>query len=341
MQLFVIAPMGGCDCFGHQKVKASKYMPFAARKQTDFGVDYQATPDDLHTTVGSILRARRESRVESLDKTSRVLRISETYLDALEEDDRARMPELVYCIGFLKTYSLYLGLDAELMVHKFKQQFMQSIRAETLVFPAPAPERSIPTFTLVMIAGALALLIGIAWLYLKPTAEAIDEFQHLSPVVTTENEQDSVEAVSNPTETIEPVVQDSTPAGVLEDPKEYTQAYPIFPVPDARPYEATRAARILVNESGIYLGKGKSFIVLAKAESWVEIKNDKGQVLLSKTLKAGESQELPVSPNLTFSTGNAAGVSFYVDGKYYAGLGKEGEILRAKALHFSPAPKAE
>ncbi len=325
------------------KVKAGHYMPRAALKQTEYIIDdFQTNLEDNQDTVGSILRSSRLARGEALEKVSRSLRISEVYLVALEDDNRARMPELVYTIGFLKTYALYLGLNAESMVNKFKEQFTQSIREETLVFPAPAAERSIPTSTLVTISTALAMLIIVSWLYLKPNKEVIDEFQHLSPVVTEDltaegvSSQD-VKALEEKIEAIDKVEPVETPV-VLEEKNAYSQAYPIFPIPDTRPYEETRAAKIKIQANNIYLGEGKSFIILAKDESWVEVKNNKGQVLLSKTLKAGESQELEAQPSLVFSTGNAGGISFYVNGKYYEGLGKAGEILRGKSIHFSQEP---
>jgi len=325
------------------KVKAGHYMPRAALKQTEYTIDdFQTNLEDTQDTVGSILRSSRLVRGETLEKVSRSLRISEVYLAALEDDNRSRMPELVYTIGFLKTYALYLGLNAESMVAKFKEQFIQSIREETLVFPAPAAERSIPTSTLVAIATALAMLIIVSWLYLKPHKEVIDEFQHLSPVVTdiatiesvpAQDIKSEVEKVETPDEG-EPNELEVVP----EEKNAYTQAYPIFPIPDTRPYEETRAAKISVQANNIFLREGKSFIILAKDESWVEVKNAKGQVLLSKTLKAGESQELETQPGLVFSTGNAGGISFYVNGKYFEGLGKAGEILRSKSIHFSQAP---
>jgi cytoskeleton protein RodZ len=330
-----------------KKVKAGNHMPQAALKTTDYlSEEYQTFMADPSATVGSILKSARQSRNETLERISRTLRISEAYLNALECDDRSRMPELVYTIGFLKTYALYLGIDQETMVAKFKQQFTQSIKAETLTFPMPAPERSIPTLTLVMIATGLAILIVISWLYLKPNSEVIDEFQHLSPVVTAEHEEEVMPVAQDSRLSAESVEvaqapQETTPAVTPQESKPFSQAYPIFPIQDNRPYSETQAAKIGVDAEGIHLGPGKSFIILARDESWVEVKNEKGQVMFTKVLKSGESHELEALPNQTLSTGNAGGLSFYVNGKYYAGLGKDGEILKSKVLHFGEPSASE
>lgn len=309
-------------------------MPAVALKKTDYLSDEIASSiDDSETTVGSILTSARQERRENLDKVSKTLRISEVYLQALEADDRARMPEMVYTIGFLRTYSLYLGLNAEAMVNKFKEQFNQAIKAETLMFPVPAPERSIPSSTLVMLASGLGLLIVMAWLYLRPTSEVIDEFQHLSPVVTQETDADLIAPVEE-----EAPVQETQSPEVIHDSQEFTQPQPIFPVHDMRPYDETRALKIRVQDNGIYLDECKSFTIHAKEDAWVEVRNNKGEILLSKTLKAGESEELQASPNMKFSTGNAGGVTFFVNGRYYSGLGKDAEVMKGKTLHFTPTP---
>ncbi len=314
-------------------------MPSAALKNTEYVVDeFSSLIDDSSTTVGSILILARQARHESLERVSKSLRISEAYLAALEVDDRARMPEMVYTIGFLKTYSHYLGLDAEAMVAKFKSQFTQSLKAETLIFPVPAPERSIPSATLVLLASGLAMLIVIAWLYLRPSTEVIDEFQHLSPVVTGETDAELMAPVEEISANAKPEENKVQQQEIISDPKEYTQAHPIFPVPDIRPYEETRALKVQLRENGIYLGEGKTFTIHAKEDSWVEVRNQKGEVLLSKTLKAGDSEELPAVPNQTLSTGNAGGISFFVNGRYYSGLGKDAEVMKGKILHFMHAP---
>lgn len=327
-------------------------MPGYALKQNDFpNEEVLQKQEAANLTVGGQLRAARENRPETLADISKILRISESYLLALEEDNRAGLPEIVYTIGFLKTYAAYLSLDVESLVQVFKQQFMQSIRSETLVFPIPTAERSIPTRSLIIIATGLAILLVGSWIILKPTSTVVDEFQHLSPVesvdIQKEKIQTSKEAQTLVSSAI-PIAEESgevaskTEESSTSVPEtgtdvEFSQAHPVFPVPDTRPRSETLATQIILREDTIYLGEGKSFIIQAKEPCWVEVKSDKGQVIFTKTLKEGESHELPVLPNQIFSTGNAAGVSFYVDGKYYSGLGKHGEILKNKALRFVSA----
>lgn len=313
-------------------------MPSAALKHSDYvREDLSQLLDDSSETTGSILKKARQVRGFDLDRVSKTLRISESYLDALESDDRGRMPEVVYTIGFLRTYSMFLGLNADEMVKRFKNQFAQAVSSETLLFPAPAPERSIPSTTLVTLASFLALLVLGAWLYLRPSPVVIDEFQHLSPVVT--------EGIDTPSKEID-VASEAEPEPVATEPSHEAEVPPvvenapvqsIFPVQETPVVEKT-SHKVRLKENGIYLAEAKMFSIEAKADSWVEVRAGKGQVLISKVMKAGEVNEFPVTANMTFSTGNAGGITFLINGQSYSGLGKDAEVMKGKTLHFMGVP---
>lgn len=310
-------------------------MPSAALKNIDYvSEEISSMLDDSNATVGSILKRAREAREIGLDRVSKTLRISENYLDALECDDQSRMPEMVYTMGFLRTYALFLGLDAKEIIDRFKRQFTQVFSSETLMFPAPAPERSIPSTTLVILASSLAIMVFAAWWYLRPSMTAIDEFQHLSPVITegidTEPEvaEENVASVSDSEAQSEPLAASES----------IEVAQPVVPVKEAEAHQVEKIHQLQMRQNGIYLAEAKTFTIEAKADSWVELKTQKGQVLISRVMKAGEKQEFQSIPSMIFSTGNAGGVVFHVNDKSYSGLGRDAEVIKGKALHFMSVP---
>ncbi len=73
-------------------------------------------------TVGQDLRAARLRRGDDLATVSRALKIRKDHLEALEEDRIDSLPGKTYAIGFIRTYSQYLGLDANAFVERFKQE---------------------------------------------------------------------------------------------------------------------------------------------------------------------------------------------------------------------------
>lgn len=62
--------------------------------------------------------------------------------------------------------------------------------------------------------------------------------------------------------------------------------------------------------------------------SWVEIRDTGGRVMVSKVLKAGDQYFVPDSPDLRMSLGNAGGVEIFLDGRALAPLGRPGSIIR-------------
>ncbi len=73
-------------------------------------------------TVGQDLRAARQRRGDDLATVSRNLKIRKDHLEAIEEDRFEALPGRTYAVGFVRTYSDYLGLDSVQCVERFKAE---------------------------------------------------------------------------------------------------------------------------------------------------------------------------------------------------------------------------
>ncbi len=71
-------------------------------------------------TVGQDLRAARQRKGEDLASVSAILKIRKDHLEALEECNLEALPGRTYAIGFVRSYSEYLGLDPIYFVERFK-----------------------------------------------------------------------------------------------------------------------------------------------------------------------------------------------------------------------------
>ena len=71
-------------------------------------------------SIGDRLKQAREAKKLSIKNVALETNISPTYIEALELEDFDKFPGETYIIGFLKTYSEYLKLDAEEMVMLYK-----------------------------------------------------------------------------------------------------------------------------------------------------------------------------------------------------------------------------
>jgi cytoskeleton protein RodZ len=87
-------------------------------------------------TLGETLRQARLDKGVSLADAARETRIRRSYLEALEAEDMAALPPMVYTRGFLRSYAEYLGLSPEAMVDLYQP----SARRE----PSPALRSAVP-----------------------------------------------------------------------------------------------------------------------------------------------------------------------------------------------------
>lgn len=73
-------------------------------------------------SVGKILYEARAAKGITLLDAEKATSIRASYLDALEQDDYARMPEEVFIKGIIRNYGNYLGLNGPELVDMYKAQ---------------------------------------------------------------------------------------------------------------------------------------------------------------------------------------------------------------------------
>lgn len=123
-------------------------------------------PAKPYEGVGRTLAQTREQRGEALADVAAQLRIRHPYLQAIEDGRFDDLPGRIYAIGFLRSYSEYLGLDEAAVIAAFKAESTPEPENGKLNFPVPPPESRMPGTGIV----AFALIVGIAiyggWAYI-------------------------------------------------------------------------------------------------------------------------------------------------------------------------------
>src|SRR5205809_6283983 len=93
-------------------------------------------------SVGSYLRELRQRRGVALDEISRSTRVPQRYLESLEVDDFATLPEAPFTRGFIRAYcqALHAPPDEALAYYEAARGGQLSPRVPQP--PAPAPRAS-------------------------------------------------------------------------------------------------------------------------------------------------------------------------------------------------------
>lgn len=89
---------------------------------------------------GERLKREREMREVSLEELTKATRISTRFVEALENEDWAKLPGGVFGHGFVRTIARYLGLDEEALLGEY-----DLARAEKLPLAPLKPEERIPS----------------------------------------------------------------------------------------------------------------------------------------------------------------------------------------------------
>lgn len=88
--------------------------------------------------VGETLQLARERKGVDLYRAERDTKIRLHYLAALEDGDWEELPAPVYTKGFLRNYAIYLGLEPDEIVDRWRDE-MEQMRTATRVAVAPPP----------------------------------------------------------------------------------------------------------------------------------------------------------------------------------------------------------
>lgn len=115
-------------------------------------------------SVGGRLRSAREGKGYTLEQIARDTHIAKRFLDALEQEDFDAFPGEPYLLGFMRTYSSYLGLDAEETVslyYNLKLQEQPPPIDELISKGPPKPVSRILVIVLVVVAVGVGAYFAI------------------------------------------------------------------------------------------------------------------------------------------------------------------------------------
>lgn len=313
-----------------------------------------ALPED-HTDlpVGEILRRTRVHYNQSIEDVAGFMRIRASQLDAIERGDLDQLPGRVYAIGYVRTYSEYLGLDGEKMIQLFKQQSIGKTQKPELHFPVAASESKAPNISLIIVSlAALVLIIGV-WMVLG--ASGGREPENVTDIPNVPADMRVADTAAAPAATtamvVAPdgkVVEDMSQPAAAQQPSAQAEnatttgdSAAIDPAgtatETATPAEETAAAETAEEtpapEESAPAAPAREIIITVKQRAWVEVRDKQNKAILSRIIKPGESFVVPEENyGLRLDTGNAGGLEFSVNGQTLRPLGGVGDILRGVVL---------
>lgn len=265
--------------------------------------------------VGELLRNTRLKKGKTLGDVSKDLCIRKVYLEAIENLDTKNLPQMPYGLGFVRSYSEYLGLNSARIVQAYRQaayadEGKEIINGENA---ASAPEYNGPGLLhicigLIGIAAVFAIWSGVSSYsqskQVPEEKEVLESDVVPEPVIIEENDASLSEmgiddAVNNgeSSENLQNSEQEASVEGA-EKKVEKTEPEPIAEE-KTEDSDATTVPHMQIVFSG---------------PSWLELKQG-NKVLLSGIYSKGFKYDVPNEMGFIVSVGRYYNVDFYVDGK--------------------------
>jgi cytoskeleton protein RodZ len=256
--------------------------------------------------VGAALRQERVQRQLSIEDVARQTRISQRFLKAIEVDDFATLPGLVFARNFVRQYAALLDMDPVPLLAKLPAYDLESApmpatpRASSdLSWWDPRWNSAVASLAWIVLAFGAA---AAAYLYFNriPRPQQAAEIRSADSVAASPNESQA------PAPTEIPAATQTGASGVYSTTAD------------------THAVRV---------------IVTARDDSWLQVTAE-GKTAFIGILKAGESRTFASDGPVRVRTGNAGGTDISLNGKQLDPLGPVGQIrsvsLTAEGPQYAP-----
>lgn len=286
---------------------------------------------DLDNSPGSQLRRARERAGLSLEELSRRLCMTLGKLELLERDEYDRLPGALYVRGYIRNACKELDIDAEPVLQAFSgysaaeeesRALLEHVRRAPVMDSKPRRSlRGLALLPLVVVAGVFWWLHGRDMA--PPAFSTSNQLFDAGMAPEVVKEEPAAEAVSTgaaaqasePGRQAEELVADTqlveeTEPGVAEaEPGPESESLPV-------PGEAVAESEVLpALAAGPDVGGAPQLELYFDEESWIEVKDASGAVLLAKLKPAGSEVALEGQPPFELMLGNASGTRVRYNGE--------------------------
>ncbi len=166
------------------------------------------------SSIGAILRKKREEHAYTLEHISEITRITLTCLRNIEEGNLNALPGLVFVRGFIRNYAKLLGLESDWMIEALNQTYSDRTQSSTIPdqtksYNPLAQPKSNNTKPLILV-GALVIISLVAFLVYWQS-KPMNSYSGISNEVETIQAIDTKSSAQEATgETLEAQIEEST-----------------------------------------------------------------------------------------------------------------------------------
>lgn len=271
------------------------------------------------TKVGAMLKEMRLQKGLKVVDISKKLCIRKCYLEAIEESNYKEIPAFPYGVGFIRSYSNFLGLNGENIVELYKEE-TSGVSTKDMHVLEPQPEASMPGIQYLLISLLAIAAIYAGWMFFNQSSDDVVEAasQEQAGLVANEDsgvvvvEEFSIEANSQPVEAMpqEEKAENTEDNQIVVSDDVYVEEPAKETVSEEK--EDVKKEETKPEPKTVDVPKEGVFIEVL-TETWIEVK-DENKLYISKVLNAGDTYKVPEGKGKILTVGKHDGVKVYVNG---------------------------
>lgn len=265
---------------------------------------------------GESLNSARKAKNMAVTEVASLLHLDVSVVRALESMDTENLPSAIFVKGYIRSYGRLLALEADQLVHQYEARYGTQQEKLTVSNAGEAPQKYYGRWLWALLGFALCLLV--AWFWSNPDEQPVSTDSLRSEAPAAEQNAETGLAESAPEVVVEPLLP-----GLNDQPAPTSPP----PVPsqaleaDAAPVDEIAAETVdepaaAPNEPVLAAG-WLQLGLRASADSWVSIRDDRGERIFRDLLKAGQSHQLTGKAPVLINFGNADAVALTVNGQAY------------------------
>ena len=282
------------------------------------------------STVGKLCLDARLNKGLTQERAGALLKVRVKIIKDFEDGENIDLPGLAYKVGFVRSYARLLDLDGDLLVQEFKEGLELNSFKEEYKFLTPELNKSNFLPIGAVISVFVAILSYTGWYY----SDRSNKIEHVAVQKIENISEKTAEIDNNSYVIIEEDFSNNLPSSKIINDLNTVQEVNLKTNLNEDKVETMISKNTELSATANERDPSTELVLKATGNSWVEIEDMDGNILMTRLMRPGETYVVPDINGLTFNTGNAGALSLSQGDVIVSKLGEVGEIITAQPLNI-------
>ncbi len=288
------------------------------------------------SSVGKLCLDARLKKGLTQEQAGTLLKVRVKIIKDFEEGEHIDLPGLAYKVGFVRSYARLLDLDSDLLVKEFKESLELTSFKEEYNFLTPELNKNNYLPIGVVVSVFIAILSYTGWYY----SDRSNKIEQVSDQKREETFTKTAEIENNSYVIIEENFSNNLSSSKTNDENKLQELNSKITMSENKS-ESMIPKNTELSATANERDPSSEMVLKATGNSWVEIEDMEGNILMTRLMRPGETYVVPNINGLTFNTGNAGALSLSQGDIIVPKLGEVGEIITARPLNIKTFSKKE